>query len=445
MGAATGSGLNSSSDDTSGAGSRLPERYRVLLILTLVYAVNVADRFVVSTLIEPIKAAFGLTDAAVGFLTGVAFALCYAFASLPLGLLADRAHRRNMLAVAITVWSLFTALGGLAHNFWHFLIARVGVGLGEAGATPASHSILADYFPASERTIAMSVFAFGIAIGSAMGGIIGGLVSESFGWRSTMLLFALFNLPVLAMLMCLREPARGASDPAPPAPGHAPAARGFAEVARFMRGQRALLHILAGGAIADFAKGGLAWWTPAFLARSHGFTTGGAGLQVGLMSGLGGALVLVAVMLVMVRMMGRDPRWPCRFLAIFSALVTLPGIAAYLVGDSWLALLLLWLFIPFANFHVGPALALLQNLTPSAMRGLVVAIFLFATNMANLALAPQIIGLLSDTLATTLGNPGDALGIALSLSAIAGFWAAWHFHAAIRTLREDITRANGPG
>src|SRR3546814_319317 len=145
--------------------------YWALAVVTLVYAMNIADRFVLSTLIEPIKAEFQLSDASVGFLTGVALAIFYTAAGLPLGALADRANRRNMIMWAITIWSFFTALCGMAQNFWQLLFARIGVGIGEAGGTPPSHSILADYFKPSQRIVAMMVFTLGIAIGSGIGGV----------------------------------------------------------------------------------------------------------------------------------------------------------------------------------------------------------------------------------------------------------------------------------
>lgn len=410
----------------------------VLGVMTLIYSINVADRFVLSTLIEPIKAEFHLSDSGVGFLTGTAFAICYATAGLPLGTLADRAHRRNMIARALVVWSIFTALCGMAQSFWQLLAARIGVGFGEAGATPASHSMLADYFARKERVIAMSVFTLGIAIGSGFGGVAGGMLADAFGWRHCLILFACFSASVIVLLLTVQEPERGASDPrAVPASAHPT----LIEALRFVRGQRALLHIFAAGTIADFAGGGLIWWTPAFLGRSHGFSVGQAGMQVGLMSGLGGAAALLATMLIALRLARMDARWQCHFLAGLTALITIPGVCAYTASGTTATLLMLWLFVPFANAHVGPMFALFQNLVPSTMRGVAVAMLLFATNIANLALAPQLIGTASDLLARHIADPDQSLRIALAISGLSGLWAAWHFHAAIRTLPRDLERA----
>lgn len=420
------------------AASPQRQRYWALMVVTLVYAMNIADRFVLSTLIEPIKHEFHLSDTAVGFLTGVALALFYAGAGLPLGALADRVNRRNMIMWALALWSIFTALCGLAQTFWHLLLARIGVGIGEAGGTPPSHSILADYFQPAERVVAMSVFALGIALGSAIGGIGGGLLAEHFGWRHGLIVFAGASAPLLVLLAFVREPRRGVHGGATTltrGPG------GMKEATAFIRQQRALLHIMAGATVATFSGMGLVWWTPAFLSRSHGFTVGESGTAVGLMSGAGGAAALVLATLVTLRLSRRDARWQCHFLAWVTLLITVPGVAAHLVGDRSAALVLLWFFVPFTNVYVGPTLALLQNLTRPDMRAVTAALLLFTANIANLAVAPQLIGLASDVVARHIVDPAQSLRLVLAWSSLTGVWAAWHFWAAIRTLPDDLARA----
>jgi MFS family permease len=418
-----------------GIGSR---RYWVLAVMTLVYAMNIADRFVLSTLIEPIKAEFHLSDSAVGFLTGVALALFYTTAGIPLGALADRVNRRNMIAWALAVWSVFTALCGLSQTFWQLLFARIGVGVGEAGGTPPSHSILADYFRPSERVVAMSVFALGTALGAGIGGIAAGLLAEAFGWRHGLIVFATASVPILLLLWTVREPKRGASDAEPITSGPHPTLR---DALRFIRSQRALLHVIAGATIATFSGSGLVWWTPAFLGRSHGFTVGEAGTEVGLMNGVGGAAALVLATLITLRLARMDTKWQCHFLAWVTLLITIPGVAAYAVSSSQTALILLWLFVPLTNVYVGPTLALLQNLTRPDMRGITLGVLLFTANIANLALAPQLIGFASDILASRIADPAQSLRIALAFSGLTGIWAAWHFWAAIRSLPDNLARA----
>ena len=411
--------------------------YWALAVITLVYAMNIADRFVLSTLIEPIKAEFQLSDSSVGFLTGVALALFYTAAGLPLGALADRVNRRNMIMWALGIWSLFTALCGMAQNFWQLLFARIGVGVGEAGGTPPSHSILADYFKPAHRIVAMSIFTLGIALGSGIGGIGGGMLAEKFGWRHGLIVFSLASIPLLLLMLTVREPRRGASDVA----ALKEQGPGIGEALSFIRSQRALMHVIAGATIATFSGMGLIWWTPAFLARSHGFSVGEAGFEVGMMSGLGGGAALVGAMLITFKLARMAPKWQCHFLAWVTLLITIPGVLAHLVSDSRTSLLLLWLFIPFANVYVGPTLALLQNLVRPDMRGVTVAVLLFTANIANLAIAPQLIGLASDLIAGHIADPAQSLSIALAISGLAGVWAAFHFWAAIRSLPGDLARA----
>lgn len=417
--------------NSSGAVPRsTPARYWALAVVTFVYAMNIADRFVFSTFIEPIKAEFHLTDSAIGFLTGVALALFYSGAGLPLGSLADRTHRRNMIWWALFLWSLFTAFCGLAHSFTQLLLARIGVGIGEAGGTPPSQSILADYFAPSERVVAMSVFALGIALGSGIGGIGGGFVVAHFGWRVGLIIFACSSMPLLLLLLTVREPKRGTYEAAPsdePSPT-------LRHSLRFIVSNRSLAHVIAGATIATFSGMGLVWWTPAFLARSHGFSVGDAGIEVGLMSGIGGAAALILTMFITLKLARLSLKWQCHFLAGVTLLITVPGVAAHVVSDRAAAVWLLWLFVPFTNVYVGPTLALLQNLTRPGMRGITVAVLLFGANIANLALAPQLIGMASDLIAAHIADPSQSLRIALAFSGLTGVWASLHFWLATRSL-----------
>jgi MFS family permease len=428
----------SAPDQAHPSGVSMAGRYWVLVVMTLVYAMNIADRFVLSTLIEPIKAEFHLSDSAIGFLTGVALALFYVTAGLPLGALADRANRRNMIAWALSIWSIFTALCGFAQNFWQLLVARIGVGIGEAGGTPPSHSILADYFLPHERIVAMSIYALGVCLGSAIGGIGGGLLAEHFGWRHGLIIFATASIPALILLFTMREPRRGACDPSASVCETSPT---FRESLRFIRSQRALVHVLAGGTVATFSGGGLVWWTPAFLARSHGFSVGDAGLEVGLMNGVGGGIAMVAATVLMLRLAKLDPKWQCYFAGLLTLLITIPGVLAHVVSDRPTALFMLWLFVPFINVMIGPTLALIQNLTRPEMRGVTVAVLLFTANIANLAIAPQLVGFASDMIAMHIADPAQSLRIALAFSGLTGVWAAYHFWAATRALPGNLARA----
>jgi len=339
----------------SAADSGVARRWYVLLVLTLVYALSIADRFVMSTLIEPIKADLGLSDSSIGFLTGSSLAFFYVTAGLPLATLADRANRRNMIALALGAWSVMTTLCGFAQNYWQLLLARIGVGVGEAGGTPPSASLLSDYFTPRRRALALSVYSVGASLGSMMGSSAG-YASDAWGWRAA---FFVLGIPgVLAAVLVavsIREPERGRLDTAP-----APARATLKDTLRFARVQPALLHTWLGAAVYTLWSWGLMWWTPSFLVRSHYMSLGDAGGALSLMHGIGGTAVLLITMLVMGPLGKRDPRLVPWFVAATIVIGTLPSILAYSVSSAHTALLMLWIFIPLSYAPFGPTFALLR-------------------------------------------------------------------------------------
>jgi predicted MFS family arabinose efflux permease len=410
-------------------------------MLTVVYASNIADRFVISTLIEPIRIEFHLSDSSVGFLTGTALAIFYTGMGLPLGMIADRVNRRKLLSISIAIWSAMTAACGLASNYLQLLIARIGVGTGEAGGTPASQSIIADLFAFSERTVANSIFSLGAAAGSMLGAMAGGLIADAFGWR-----WAFISLGVPGILLAIivrltiREPQRKERG-SPETTERAPS---FLATIQFIRGQRSLLHMLAGQVTVTFWGWGLLWWTPAFLARSHGFTTGDAGKLLGLINGVCGAVGILVGGVVMQRLGRRDPRWQCWVVAAVTLAGTFVSIAVYATPSRTMATALLWLFVPAAYINLAPSFSLAQSLVPPRMRALCCAIMIFGSNIANLAVAPQLIGAVSDGLVHFTGAAQESLRYALVIASFSGFWAAYHYWASARNLTHDLARAEGP-
>lgn len=412
-------------------------RWYALGILTAVYVFNIADRYVISTLIEPIKAELQLSDSAIGFLTGTALAIFYTGMGIPLGILADRIERRRMIAWSIGIWSAMTAACGAAANFTQLLLARIGVGIGEAGGTPASQSLLADFFPFSQRVMATSIFALGAAAGSMLGSAGGGMIADEFGWR-----VAFYALSVPGILLgvivrfTVREPVRGALDRA-----HAVDTPTLKQTLAFIRTQRSLVHVLVGGTVITYWGWGLLWWTPAFLQRSHHLTTGQAGALVGTISGIAGALGILIGALIIHHSAKRDPRWQVWTVGLATLIGTCASIGVYTTESLSLATGLLWLFVPVAYLNLAPILTLTQSLVLPRMRGLSCAVLLFGANVANLALAPQIIGLMSDAFLAYSPAGGQSLRWALAVTTLTGFWAAWHFWAAGRHLRDDLERA----
>jgi MFS family permease len=406
-------------------------RWYVLLMLTLVYALSIADRFVMSTLIEPIKADLGLSDSKIGFLTGSALAFFYVTAGLPLATLADRTNRRNMIALALGAWSFMTTVCGFTRNFWQLMLARIGVGVGEAGGTPPSASLLSDYFSPRRRALALSVYSVGASLGSMIGSSAG-YASDAWGWRAA---FYVLGLPgVLVALLVgftIREPPRGRFDEAPAPPcgrfdeAPPPPRATLIDTLRFARIQPALLHTWLGATVYTLWSWGLMWWTPSFLVRSYHLSLGEAGGALSLMHGIGGTAVLLLTMLLMGPLGKRDPRLVPLFVAGSIVLGTLPSIIAYSATSSHTALIMLWIFIPLSYAPFGPTFALLQNLVPASMRAQSVAVMLFCANIANLVIAPQVVGFASDYLQPVYGT--ESLRHVLVPMAFVGFWAAWHY------------------
>jgi predicted MFS family arabinose efflux permease len=416
------------------------DRWYVLAVLTLVYALNIADRFSISTVLEPIRAELQLTDSGIAILTGWALALFYVSVGLPIAVLADRFNRRNILAISLALWSGMTALCGLAHNYWQLLLARFGVGIGEAGGTPPSTSMLADMFPPARRPMANTIFALGACLGAWLGSQVAGAAAERAGWRASFLVLGIPGLAVaLIVWLTVREPRRGQLDSSPI--GSQPIS--LSATVEFIGGQRSALHLLAGGAAATFWSWGLMWWTPTFLMRSHHLSVGAAGALLGPMHLIAGTAGTLLAAWLMARRAAADPRYVTRLLACVTALTTVPSIFLYAVDSLQAATVLLWIFVPAVYFYIGPILGLMQNVIPANMRALACAILLFLANLANLMLAPSMVGWLSDWFAASFGAGSESLRWALLALAPTGFWAAWHLWRSGVTIRADEARASG--
>ncbi len=412
------------------------DRYRwyVLGLLTLVYSFNIADRYVVSTVLEPIRLELQLSDSAIAFLTGVALALFYVTVGLPIATFADRANRRNIIAVAVAIWSAMTALCGLAQNFWQLLVARFGVGVGEAGGTPPSTSMLADTFAPRQRPMALTIFALGAPIGAWIGSQLAGYFADTWTWRAA---FVALGVPgfVLAMVVALtlREPRRGRFEG--PTAGIVQA--NLSATLHWMFRHRSALHIILGGTVATLWGWGLVWWTPAFLARIYGLTSGQAGALLGPMHLLGGTLATLATGWLVAQPFADDSRRIAWLLGGVVLLATIPSVLAYYTHDRLVAVACLWIVIPSTYFFIGPTLGMLQNVFPPELRAQAVAVLLFTANVANLIIAPQLVGFASDYLAPSVGGHGESLRRALIVLSLTGAWGAWHFFRSGRTIRED--------
>lgn len=417
----------------------LGQRWYVLIIMMLAYTINIADRYVMSTVLEPIRLELKLTDGGVAFLTGVSLALFYVTMGIPLSWIADRYNRKNLLAISMTVWSAMTAFCGLSQGYWQLLLARIGVGIGEAGGTPSCNSIVADYFPADRRAMAMTVFALGAPIGAWLGADMAGAVAAEYGWRSA---FYVLGVPgvllALVVYFTIKEPKRGQLDAV-----SVEAAPTIGETMRFLWSQKAAVHVMMGGGVSALWGWGLMWFTPTFIQRMYGLDVGEAGAVVGPIHLVMGILASLLTAWLLAKPSYTDPRKICRLLAVVTALATVPSIIAYYTNSLPTATLMWWIFIPAIYFYIGPTFALGQNLAPPRMRAMFIAVSLLLANGFNLIIAPQGVGFLSDYFAGPGGADAVSLRMALLVLAPTGFWAAWHYWRAEKYIIEDQKRAVG--
>lgn len=415
------------------------ERWYVLIVMCLVYAINIAARYVVTTVFEPIRLELHLTDAGAAFLTGVPLALFYVAFGIPIAWLADRSNRRNIVAASLIIWSGFTVFCGLSQTYWQLLVGRIGVGFGEAGATPPSTSIVSDYFPAQRRPMALSILALGAPIGAWLGADLAGAVAQAFGWRAAF--FALGAPGVLLGLLVfltVREPKRGRLD--------AIGGEGrpsFLQSLRFLWRQKAAFHVIMASGVCSLWGWGLVWWTPTFLMRTYSLNVGQAGAVTGHVHLVGGIVATAGTAWFMARPSMVDPRRVLWTLAGVIGLATIPSFFAYWTQTLWLAKLMFWSYIPAIYFFIGPCMALVLNVAPSNMRSMFTAWSVLVGNVFNLIVAPQAVGFMSDWFARGHGADAASLRLALLVLAPTGFWAVWHFWAAARTVVEDQKRAIG--
>ena len=421
-------------------------RYRnyVLAVLFLGYVVNFIDRSILSILLEPIKIDLGLSDTELGLLGGLAFALFYATLGIPIASLADRWSRVKVLAISMVIWSGMTAACGLASNFIMLLLARIGVGVGEAGASPPSHSLISDYFPIETRATALSIYALGIPFGSMVGNFVGGWGAEEFGWRVTFYLVGVPGIFVaLLIFMTLREPPRGMSEKKTVAPAPAPVASepapSIKDVFAFLWQKRSFRHISLAAALHAFVSYGAGTWNAPFLIRIHEIPSTETGFWLGLISGVG-AIGTFAGGYISDKISDRtgDRRWYL-WVSGIATLVMVPfQITAYLHGGMWAVIPALMLVAILGGMFLGPTFAMTQGLVTLRMRAVASAILLFMLNIIGMGLGPYFVGVASDYLTPAYGI--SSLRYALCLAVLANLWAATHYFMGARTLREDLEK-----
>ncbi|GAB3106252.1 MFS transporter [Aestuariicella hydrocarbonica] len=432
---------NTSSPDPQAISYTPAYRRYVLVILTVVYAFNFIDRQILVILQESIKADMGLSDTQLGLLTGFAFAIFYVSVGIPIARWADAGNRRNIVALAITVWSGMTALSGMTQNFFQLLLARIGVGVGEAGGSPPAHSMISDYYPAEQRGTALSFYSTGVYIGILLGFLIGGWINHTFGWR-----WAFFVVGVPGILIALlvrftiREPVRGQSDPVDPRivqAGSKPRASFKHTMATLWQLRSFRFYSVAAG-LAAFTSYGLGNFMPSFLIRTHGFDSLQVGTSLALITGIGGAAGTFLGGYFADRLGKRDMRWYL-WIAAIPALICLPMNFLALTHDqsNW-ALAFLFLATMTGAFYLGPTIAITHTLLPPMMRAMGSAVLFFILNLIGLGMGPLFVGMLSDFLAPSLGS--ESLRYAMIFTSFVGLIAAIAAFIGAAKLPQDLKR-----
>lgn len=417
----------------------LAARWYVLLMMCLVYTLSIADRYVISTVLEPIRLELHLSDSSIAFLTGVSLAIFYVTLGFPISWLLDRGSRRNIIAASLIAWSAMTACCGLARTYWQLLASRIGVGIGEAGGTPGASSIISDYFPAARRAMALTVFSLGAPIGAWLGSDIAGQLADLKGWRFVFLALGVPGVVAGALVfLTVREPQCGSLDRHDEGP-----APSFMETMRFLWSQRSAVHVMIGSAVTALWGWGLMWWTPAFLMRTYSITAGQAGAITGPIHLIGGTLATVLTGYLVAHPRMADPRRIVWLMGAGIGLSTLVSFVIYSTHSLPVATALFWIFIPSIYFYIGPCFGILNNLAQPRMRAMYCATTLFVANVGNLVIAPQLVGFLSDWLAPEHVASAASLRLAMLCLAPTGFWATAHYFLATRNLVADQLRAAG--
>jgi len=411
----------------------------VLGILTLVYVFSFVDRQIVNILGSYIIEDLGLSDTQFGALSGIAFATIFVTFGIPLARWADVGIRRNVIAVSLVTWSVMTALCGSAQNFLQLFAARAGVGIGEAGCSPPSHSMISDIFSAKERSTALSIYSLGVYGGLLIGFTAGGYLASYYGWRMT---FVVVGLPGVALAIFVRifikEPPRGMAENRKDNV-EVPT---FTSVLKLLWQRASFKHIAIGCGLHTFVGYGFGSFMPIFLTRVHHVPIESIGLWLGLVLGLGGMLGTFAGGYLSDKLSNKtgDVRWQIR-VPMLSTLVAIPFYwVTFLYMDNGFGAVLSW-FIPscIGGMFLGPCISMTHGMVGLRMRALASAILFFALNLIGLGLGPLFTGFLSDVLKPQFGE--ESIRYAMASVVFVNVWCAYHYYLALPTLKSDLENA----
>ena len=413
-------------------------RYYALAVLTLIYVFNFVDRQIIVILSEYIIEDLDLTLTQYGMLSGIAFAAIYCVFGIPIARMADKGQRRNVIAVSVTVWSLFTALCGSAQNFWQLFAARFGVGIGEAGGSPPAHSMVSDIFPVSERATALSIYSLGVYGGILVGYVGGAYLVQWFDWRVA---FVVVGLPGVLLAILLRltvlEPPRGFSEARSDTEETS-----FKEVLALLWSRKAFRHLSFACALHAFVTYGVGNFMVIFLSRVHDMPTIDIGKYYGLVAGIGGLAGTLAGGWLSDTMANKtnNKNWYI-WIPFISTIAAIPfALITFLVMDNGMSATLSWLIpVFFGGFYLAPCIAMTHGMVGLRMRALSSAVLFFVLNLIGLGLGPILTGWAADMLEPKYAT--DAIRYALSLTIMVNVWCAFHYYMCTRTLKHSLDNA----
>ena len=424
-------------DPAGQAVTRGARRYAIV-VLAIVYMFNFVDRQILAILLPAIKAEFNVGDSYLGFLSGTVFALFYVTLGIPIARYAEHCNRRNLIAGAVALWSAMTAVSGFATNLVHLTLARIGVGVGEAGCSPPAHSMIADYYPPHERSAAMGFYTVGISVGIMLAYLGGGWIVETLGWRAA---FFAVGAPGLLLALIVRftiiEPRRGASENRV-ARETSPR---LIEVGRFLKERRSFFHMAVGAGLSSLVGYSVINFLPSYVGRSFGVGMLEVGRWLGLILGIAGGAGFYFGGVIADRFGRSGQRRALLFIAIMG-LITAVLMSFMFLATSW-QLALLFFVIPAAtnNVYLAPILSLTQGLVSLRMRATASALVLLIINIIGLATGPWITGTLSDLLKASYGSESMRYSL-LIVNCVILPWAAFHYVRAAKWVDADLKRAN---
>lgn len=445
--------------------ARAHRRY-ALAILIFVYIFNFIDRQILNILQEPIKADLGLSDTQLGLLTGLSFAIVYCVCGIPVARIADATNRKTVISVSLTIWSGFTALCGLAQNYTHLLLARLGVGVGEAGGSPPAHAIISDLYEKEKRGRALSIYSAGLYAGTLLGYYAGGWLSEAFTWREAFFAVGIPGIALALLLqLTLREPIRGLSGVVPQRERTT-----FLEAFAKLWALKSFRYYSIATGAGTFVTYGVGNWMPPFLTRTHGewsmpwlqklvgfcsdatietcaqMSRTEIGLMYGTAAGVGGAIGTIAGGYIADRIGQKDHRW-FLWVPMWGKLIGGPlFILALLAPTAELSLALYFPGLILAAMYLGPSLAITHALVPVSMRAMSSAVLFFILNILGLGLGPLVVGMVSDYLQAEHGITDHSAkwGMITAVALMYPLSILWHWGAkALPAQTDDVEVSTG--